>query len=167
MANKQTTLFLPEEHRIISTYLRVKPVEDIPDSLTLEVALNNLGLNEEVDIHGGEAYATAAILLERVQDELPQWASVREDHVTVGRNLRDRAAERTVELTPQFLLMLNWADSGPGFSWPEAYNVTYVPLYDVFIVTGSVDSSDIYGVTDCNRSFRRGRRTFWGGAWKL
>ena len=27
---------------------------------------------------------------------------------------RDRAAERTVELTPQFLLMINWADSGPG-----------------------------------------------------
>ena len=44
--------------------------------------------------------------------------------------------------------MINWADSGPGFSWPETYNVTYVPLYDVFIVTGSVDSTDIYGVTD-------------------
>jgi len=44
--------------------------------------------------------------------------------------------------------MINWADSGPGFSWPETYNVTYVPLYDVFIVTGSVDSTDLYGVTD-------------------
>ena len=72
MANKQTTLFLPEEHRIISTYLGVKPVEDIPDSLTLDVALDNLDLNKEVDIHSEEAYATAAILLERVQDELPQ-----------------------------------------------------------------------------------------------
>ena len=148
MANKQTTLFLPEEHRIISTYLGVKPVEDIPDSLTLDVALDNLDLNKEVDIHSEEAYATAAILLERVQNRLPQWASVRDDHVTLGRNIRDRAAERTVELTPQFLLMINWADSGPGFSWPETYNVTYVPLYDVFIVTGSVDSTDIYGVTD-------------------
>ena len=126
----------------------VKPVEDIPDNLTLEKALNNLGLNEEVDIHSVEAYATAAILLERVQNELPQWASVRDDQVTLGRNIRDRAAERTVELTPQFLLMINWADSGPGFSWPETYNVTYVPLYDVFIVTGSVDSTDLYGVTD-------------------
>ena len=85
MANKQTPLFLPEEHRIISTYLGVKPVEDIPDNLTLEKALNNLGLNEEVDIHDVEEYATAAILLERIQDELPQWASVREGHVTLGR----------------------------------------------------------------------------------
>ena len=148
MANSQTTLFVPEEHRIISTYLGVKPVENIPDSLTLDVALDNLDLNKEVDIHSEEAYATAAILLERVQDRLPQWASVRDDHVTLGRNIRDRAAERTVELTPQFLLMINWADSGPGFSWPETYNVTYVPLYDVFVVTGSVDSTDIYGVTD-------------------
>ena len=148
MANSQTTLFLPEEHRIISTYLDVKPVEPIPNSLTLDVALSTLGLNKEVDIHGQEAYATAAILLERVQNRLPQWASVRDDQVTLGRNIRDRAAERTVELTPQFLLMINWADSGPGFSWPETYNVTYVPLYDVFVVTGSVDSTDIYGVTD-------------------
>ncbi len=148
MVNSQTTLFLHEEHRIISTYLGVKPVEPIPDSLTLEVALGNLGLNTKVDVHSQEAYATAAILLERVQDRLPQWASVRDDQVTLGRNIRDRAAERTVELTPQFLLMINWADSGPGFSWPETYNVTYVPLYDVFVVTGSVDSTDIYGVTD-------------------
>jgi hypothetical protein len=148
MANKQTPLFLPEEHRIISTYLDVRPVEPIPNSLTLDVALSTLGLNKEVDIHGQEAYATAAILLERVQNRLPQWASVRDDQVTLGRNIRDRAAERTVELTPQFLLMINWADSGPGFSWPETYNVTYVPLYDVFVVTGSVDSTDIYGVTD-------------------
>ena len=68
MANTKTTLFLPEEHRIISTYLGVKPVEDIPDNLTLEKALDNLGLNEEVDIHDVEEYATAAILLERIQD---------------------------------------------------------------------------------------------------
>ena len=30
----------------------------------------------------------------------------------------------------------------------ETYNVTYVPLYDVFVVTGLVDGTDIYGVTD-------------------
>ena len=114
----------------------------------MDVAPDNLDLNKEVDTHSEEAYATAAMLVERVQDRLPQWASVREDHVTLGLNIRDRAAKRTVELTPQFLLMINWADSGPGFSWPETYNVTYVPLYDVFIVTGSVDSTDIYSVTD-------------------
>ena len=147
MANKETTLFLPEEHRIISTYLKVKPVEDIPDSLTLEIALNNLGLNAE-SFFDVKEYATAAILLERVQGELPQWVGVEDNHLALGRNRRDRAAKRTVELTPQFLLEINWADSGPGFSWPETYNVTYVPLYDVFIVTGSADSTDSYGVTD-------------------
>ena len=48
MVNSQTTLFLHEEHRIISTYLGVKPVENIPDSITLDVALSTLGLNKEV-----------------------------------------------------------------------------------------------------------------------
>ena len=45
-------------------------------------------------------------------------------------------------------MTVNWADSGPGFSWPEEYRVTYVPHYDVFVVTGSVDSTDVYLVTD-------------------
>lgn len=149
MTIKQTSQFLPEEHRIISEWLKVEPVEEIPADLNSETALNNLGLdNDEVRIHSNTDYAVAAILLERVQGRLPQWASVREDAVTLGRQLRDKGAERVIEMTPRHLFTLNWADSGPGFSWPEDYNVTFVPVYDVFIVTGSVDSTDIYGVTD-------------------
>jgi hypothetical protein len=49
---------------------------------------------------------------------------------------------------PQFLMMINWADSGPGFSWPESYHVTYLPYYNVYVVTGSVDSPEMHGYTD-------------------
>ena len=76
------------------------------------------------------------------------WGYFRDDKVTQSRVYRDRAAKRTVELVPKFLLMINWADSGPGYSWPESYYVTYVPLYDVYVVTSSVDCPDLYGVTD-------------------
>jgi hypothetical protein len=149
MTIKQTSQFLPEEHRVISEWLKVEPVEEIPADLDSETALKNLGLdNDEVSIHSNIDYAVAAILLERVQGRLPQWASVKDDSVTFGRELRDKGAERVIEMTPRNLFTLNWADSGPGFSWPEDYNVTFVPVYDVFIVTGSVDSTDIYGVTD-------------------
>ena len=149
MANQHTSLFLPEEHRIISDWLDVEPAETLPDDLTLEIALKNLGLDTEVlHIHIEVDHAVAAILLERVQGQLPQWASAREDEVFLARDYRDRAAERVIEVTPRHLFTLNWADSGPGYSWPEAYHVTYVPIYDVFIVTGSVDCTDLYGVTD-------------------
>ena len=150
MAFKQTSLFLPEEHRIISSWLDVEPVEQIPEELTLDVALDNLGLNVEVEETYllVEDYAVASILLERIQGSLPQWGYFRDDKVTQSRVYRDRAAKRTVELVPKFLLMINWADSGPGYSWPESYYVTYVPLYDVYVVTSSVDCPDLYGVTD-------------------
>ena len=39
MADQHTSLFLPEEHRIISDWLDVEPAETLPDDLTLEIAL--------------------------------------------------------------------------------------------------------------------------------
>jgi hypothetical protein len=148
MFTKFTKLFLPEEDRIISSWLDVEPKADLPEDLTLETALKNLGLDQEVSVHSTTDFAVASIVLERIQGSLPQWASVSDTSVTLGRNYRDRAAVRTVELTPRHLLTINWADSAPGFSWPEEYRVTYVPLYDVHVVTGSVDSTDLYNVTD-------------------
>ena len=149
MANTHTSLFLPEEHKVISTWLDVEPAEELSADLTIEKALSDLNLLvPTVSVRSTVDWAVAAILRERIQDRLPQWASVSEGKATLGRNLRDRAAERTVEITPTHLVTINWADSGPGFSWPEAYHVTYVPSYDEYIVTGSVDSTDVYGVTD-------------------
>ncbi len=51
MATKNTDLFLPEEDRIISSWLKVEPKVDLPEDLTLEMALENLGLNQEVSVH--------------------------------------------------------------------------------------------------------------------
>jgi len=51
-------------------------------------------------------------------------------------------------LIPQYLLTINWADSGPGFSWPVAYHVTWVPICDEYVVTQSADSPDAFGYCD-------------------
>jgi hypothetical protein len=89
------------------------------------------------------------------KNTLPQWASVKlreneyeEAVITLARDIKARQARRTVELIPQYLLTINWADSGPGFSWPVAYHVTWVPIYDEYVVTQSADSPDAFGYCD-------------------
>ncbi len=51
-------------------------------------------------------------------------------------------------MLPRRLLTINWADSGPGFSWPVAYYATYVPGYNRTVVTASGDCPDALGVCD-------------------
>ncbi len=93
--------------------------------------------------------AVARICLAEVQGRLPQWwSSSAENGVVIGR-ARFAAPERTfTPLHPERLLCINWADSGPGFSWPEEYNVTLLPGFGRYVLTASADSPDSYGVTD-------------------
>jgi hypothetical protein len=60
----------------------------------------------------------------------------------------DAMPDRKVVIQPCHLLTVNWADSGPGFSWPVAYYVAWLPYYDRFVVTASADCSDGYGYCD-------------------
>ena len=64
-----------------------------------------------------------------------------------GRTIRPRQSGPTF-LLPQFLFQINWADSGPGFSWPESYHACYVPTFGCYVVTASADSKDAYGYED-------------------
>jgi hypothetical protein len=92
--------------------------------------------------------AVARICLENVQGALPQWSARRLDGADVVARRYDSVLERRVKLLPRLILEINWATSGPGCSWPEAYSRTYIPYYDVCIVTASQDSPDVQGHTD-------------------
>jgi len=93
--------------------------------------------------------AVARICLAEVQDRLPQWWSSSEERGVVIGRARFAAPERTfTPLHPERLLCINWADSGPGFSWPEDYYVTLLPGFGRYVLTASADSPDTYGVTD-------------------
>ncbi len=92
--------------------------------------------------------AVAQILLERVQDRLPQWAALTDHGIQLARQILDRRAQRKVELWPRHLLTINWADSGPGFDWPVSYNAIYVPGFDRTVVTASGDCADAFGACD-------------------
>jgi hypothetical protein len=94
--------------------------------------------------------AVASIVLETVEKRLPQWASVSDGEVQFARDYRPKELipMRRAAMLPQYLFTLNWADSGPGFSWPGAYYTTWVPSYERFVVTYSADCPDALGYAD-------------------
>lgn len=155
MTANSVDLFTKEEHAKLADWFEVDPRCNPRDLSTCCDALEALGFSERASGYGEEDAAVGAIVLERIQDTLPQWASVRirenddeELHVTLAREVKERRARRTVELVPQYLLTINWADSGQGFSWPVAYHVTWIPIYDQYVVTQSADSPDAFGYCD-------------------
>ena len=91
--------------------------------------------------------AVARLVLSKVQNRLPEWAMVKEGQVIRARKYFSYR-RHSIEPIPRFQLEINWADSGPGFSWPETYYSTFLPGFELFIVTASQDCSDAYGVTD-------------------
>jgi hypothetical protein len=154
MTTKSVDLFTKEEHAVIADWLGVEPNCNTAVPQTVE-ALETLGFVGDACGYSEEDAAVAAIILERIQCTLPQWASVKlrenendEVVVTLAREIKERNARRTVELVPQYLMTINWADSGPGYSWPVAYHVTWVPIYDRYVVTQSADSPDAFGYCD-------------------
>ncbi len=124
--------FTPTERALLCDYFQIqRPAE-----------LKQIDIRAEPD-HGGHwvdsdcdralEAAVAHITLAVIQARLPQSASVSEDQVIFFRKQYVRPS-RSVVLLPQFLFMINWADTAPGLSWPESYHVTYIPEYDRYVV---------------------------------
>ena len=92
--------------------------------------------------------AVARLALSRIQGELPAWAGVNEkgEYFSARQYTRDEVS--IVNYHPQHLFTINWADSGPGFSWPEAYYLVWLPVFERYVVTASQDSPDCYGFED-------------------
>ena len=100
------------------------------------------------NIPAGLSNAVARLVLSGIQNRLPQWAVGSGDgHMHFAREYTGRRNGQ-VEPLPRFLFGINWADSGPGFSWPEDYYATYLPGFDIYVITASQDSPDVHGYTD-------------------
>lgn len=140
-----------------ATILKLLPDDEIR---ILENYINNkwsFGLEEVFDTLGVPndpnpdriAVAVAQILLNPIQDSLPNWASVGDDGtVNRGRLPHHRHKDARLQFNPLHVCTINWGDTGPGFSWPEAYHVTYLPSFDKHIVTASRDSQSAWGCLD-------------------
>jgi len=124
------SLYKPDEREAIERWLAQAPV--------------NTGMKLE------DACRVSELALCSVRDQLPQWWAMRKDgHLLIGRRIPLRAVRRIDGLLkPVFLCEINWADSGPGYSWPECYYATPLPGYNLVVVTASQDSPDAYGYAD-------------------
>jgi len=142
-------LFTNEEHRVLAHWFEVDPPHAAA-GCSLDEALERLGFAEDPTFYVGEDAAVAFVLLERVEKRLPSWGRYDGEQVTVARKYREshQVPERRVALAPRHLFTLNWADSGPGFSWPGAYYCTWVPGYDRYVVTYSGDTPEVFGYCD-------------------
>jgi hypothetical protein len=137
-----STLLHPIQQLVLDAYVGR---DVLPEKL--EEALRVLDLDGDGHTHPELDAAVAAVLLQSIQRRLPQWAHISvEGHVTLGRNPKRRPALATFH--PSHLFTINWATSGPGISWPEAYYAIKVPSHDVVVVTASADSPDLNGFTD-------------------
>jgi hypothetical protein len=135
-------LFTEDEHLVLCDWFGV----DYPRSERwIDDILDEWNIPNEIPEHRRIDAAVAQILLERVQNELPNWTAGVGDRFVVARPILDRRARRKVELWPRHLMTINWADSGPGFSWPVAYKATYVPGFSRTVVTASADCSESFG----------------------
>jgi len=147
-------IFHPVEHAILCDWLqRERPAEisgidldsqlDGPDDGPLTLKRTRDGDTNEYTL----ANAVARLVLGALQQRLPTTAVCYTDSIVLTRDYSPKG-RRKLDLLPRFLFQINWADSGPGISWPVAYYATWLPLYDVFVVTESADSPDMFGYCD-------------------
>jgi hypothetical protein len=143
MTTSVVPLVPPAELDVIETYLTGA------DPTFLEPLFDDMQIPADVYVPRLRV-AVAQILLNGLQGRLPQWGTVSSDGgVILGRHAFQRALEGPqARLEPELVCCINWADSGPGYSWPEAYHVTYIPGFEKYIVTASRDSTDSWGCTD-------------------
>ena len=92
----------------------------------------------------------ALIALEEVAERLPNCGIFDGQRVNLTRQQRDEEEipDRKVAMVPRHLFTVNWADSGPGISWPGAYYTTWIPVYDRYVVTYSADTHEVFGHCD-------------------
>ena len=143
-------IFGPAEHVVLAHWLGQRPADEAK-VLSLEHALELLReagatLPDEAPVEA----AIAFVVLERVEERLPQWTSISDGVLQLARPYRDPnlVPDRKVGIVPRRLFTINWASSGPGFDWPEEYRITWVPYYDRWVVTASRDSEELHGCCD-------------------
>ena len=153
--------FHPVEHFYLRSFLGL-PAE-LPDSLEIEQLVGercNGNLEDRpyllledswnTNEHDRINNAVARLVLSAVSERLPRFLVVGQDGVIESARPRSKTRRTggTVASLPVFLFKINWATSGPGFSWEELYHVGYIAEYDVYIVTASQDSDDVFGFCD-------------------
>jgi hypothetical protein len=93
--------------------------------------------------------ALAQIVLRHIELHLPDFTLMEHERLIHARPAyRTPTLSKDMLVKPIRLFMIDWCLSGSGQSWPEAYHATWLPGYDVFVVTLSQDTDEALGLTD-------------------
>ena len=163
-APAQVEYFYPREHAILAEYFedkkklpkearKIDPYEIIPYETEYDESAEGIICREGRG--GSDGYqairnAVARIALAPIRDGLPVWGTYADGQVRHSRQ-RDQQGDlpvRGYRSDPVLAVAINWADSGPGCSWPLTYHVAWIPVYDQYVVTVSYDTDDIEGYLD-------------------
>ena len=135
-----------DEILVLKSYISEKP--DYHLDARLDEIFESLGVPEDPTPER-IAVAVAQIILNSIQHTLPNFAICNADHsIILCRSQHRRHKDAWLNFNPQLVCTINWADSAPGYSWPEAYHVTLLPGFNKYIVTASRDGSDTWGCVD-------------------
>lgn len=130
-------LYSPADQAILAAYVGGRS-----GALNYEEAINENGLPDVCE--DDPALAAAAVILSGIQRRLPQWGGFDGSQVRLSRKL-NRSSDGALQLAPTLVCMVNWATSGPTCSWPIAYHLTYLPAFDVEVLTASSDIPELFG----------------------
>jgi hypothetical protein len=147
-------LYTRDEHAVLTNYLDAFPEEAKAalhcrpysyDGAVMRILRQDC---DRGDCDPAYLAAVAQIALRTVWKALPNFAAWSEETgVLLARpsELPYPDGSRKLHLMPQHLLTINWANSAPGYSWPEAYYACRLPLYERYIVTVSADCPEAFG----------------------
>jgi len=155
--------FYPREHAILAKFFgqedklpgnakHIDPEEIFPEGENYDEAEQGIACQKS---HRGNDYralknAVARIALAPIRTSLPTWGGFGKDGVFHSRQVENSnpLPERGYRSEPVHVLSINWATSGPGFSWPLKYYISWIPYYERYVVTVSYDSPEVEGYLD-------------------
>lgn len=135
-------IFTSDERILLDAWFCELPVEG-----RVEKLLRAAGFDRDCDPYTRLDAWVGAFAVAEIQARLPNAGICSGTGVTLTRQFRE-VEERKVSGLARHLFTINWADSAPGISWPVAYTLVWIPVFDQFVVVASADGEDAFGCAD-------------------
>ena len=142
-------VFFPTEAAIVRIALGLEPTPQDHglDLWSADVPRGAVRLlpdeSDHRDLEAAAGNALARMIFSGYEDQLPTFVWSRAGIVFTTRP--ERGQKR---FDPQQLFCINWATSGPGFSWPEAYYLCWMPVFERWVLVSARDSPEVDGYCD-------------------
>jgi len=136
-------IYMPDEQALLEAWFDGKSL-----TIAQEELLAEQGFDHECQPYTRLDAWVGAFAVRDIQQRLPNCGICREDGVLLTRPIQRNRRSKKVAGAVRFLFRINWADSGPGFSWPADYHLVWLPGFERWVLTYSADSPDAMGYCD-------------------